>query len=55
MEDSAEENQLLNGAQIQALTNIIEQVGSGMIPRDAAIEIVVTTLGISRENAEKMI
>ena len=55
VEDSAEENQLLNGAQIQALTNIIEQVGSGMIPRDAAIEIVVTTLGISRENAEKMI
>lgn len=47
--------QLLNGAQIQALTGIIQQVQQGIISRKAAITIAVSSLGISRENAEAMI
>ena len=54
--DSGEEKiQLLNGAQIQALTGIIKNVSEGLFTREQAINIAVVTLGISRENAEKMI
>lgn len=54
--DTGEEKiQLLNGAQIQALTGIIQQVQQGIISRKAAITIAVSSLGISRENAEAMI
>lgn len=50
-----EKIQLLNGAQIQALTGIIRQVQQGEISRKAAITIAVSSLGISRANAEAMI
>ena len=46
---------LLNGAQIQALTGIVDSYNKGMLSRNAAITIAVSTLGISRENAEAII
>lgn len=46
---------LLNGAQIQALTGIVDNYNKGMLSRNAAITIAVSTLGISRENAEVII
>lgn len=54
-ETAEEKIQLLNGAQIQALTGIIQQVQQGIISRKAAITIAVSSLGISRANAEEMI
>lgn len=47
--------QLLNGAQITALTGIVSNVKNGVLSRNAAITMAVTTLGISRENAEAII
>lgn len=46
---------LLNGAQIQALTGIVDSYNKGMLSRNAAITIAVSALGISRENAEAII
>ena len=46
---------LLNGAQVQALTGIVDSYNKGMLSRNAAITIAVSTLGISRENAEAII
>lgn len=54
-EDGAEKVQLLNGAQIQALTGIVQNVANGVLSRSAAITMAITTLGISRANAEAMI
>ena len=45
----------LNGAQITALLNIINNIKQGVISRSAGISIAMSTLGISRENAEVMI
>lgn len=46
---------LLNGAQIQALTGIVASVNKGELSRNAAITLAVSSLGISRENAEAII
>lgn len=46
---------LLNGAQIQALTGIVQSYTKGDLSRNAAITIAVSSLGISRENAESII
>ncbi len=46
---------LLNGAQIGSLMNIIKMVKEGSVARSEAISIVTATLGISRENAESFI
>lgn len=51
----AEKLQLLNGAQITALTGIVKSVNDGVLSRKAAITMAVSTLGISRENAEAII
>lgn len=45
----------LNGAQIGSLLTIIQSYGAGAISRGTAISIVTSTLGISREDAEKFI
>lgn len=45
----------LNGAQITALMTIIQNVAAGVLSRQAAIEIVVSTLGISHADAQRMI
>ena len=46
---------LLNGAQISSLMNVIKMVKEGNISRAEAISIIVSTLGISKENAESFI
>lgn len=45
----------LNGAQIGSLLSIIQSYSTGAISRSAAISIVTSTLGISKENAETFI
>lgn len=45
----------LNGAQISSLLSIIQSYSTGAISRSAAISIVTSTLGISRESAESFI
>lgn len=45
----------LNGAQITSLMNVIKMVKEGSISRSEAISIIVSTLGISRDNAETFI
>lgn len=56
---NTEENQItnnkLNGAQISSLLSIIQSHATGAISRNAAISIVTSTLGISREDAETFI
>lgn len=49
------ETSKLNGAQISSLLSIIQFYTTGAISRSAAISIVTSTLGISRENAESFI
>lgn len=49
------ESNLLNGAQIGSLMNVINMVKDGKITRSEAISIITTTLGVSRENAELFI
>lgn len=53
--DTAGEGNLLNGAQIGSLMNVISMVRDGKITRSEAISIITTTLGVSRENAERFI
>lgn len=55
VDTGAEKIELLNGAQITALTGIIKNVNDGVLSRKAAITMAVSTLGISRENAEAII
>ena len=47
--------QLLNGAQLASLMNVIKMVKEGNVSRSEAIAIIISTLGISRENAETFI
>ena len=46
---------LLNGAQIQALTGIVSSYKDGVLSRNAAITMATSALGISRDNAEAII
>ena len=43
----------LNGAQISSIVEVLQNVASGIISRDAAIEVIVAT-GVGREQAEAM-
>lgn len=52
---ASEKINLLNGAQITALTGIVDSYNKGLLSRSAAITMAVSTLGISRENAEAII
>lgn len=53
--DSTAATNRLNGAQIGSLLNIIQSYTTGTISRNAAISIVTSTLGVSREDAEAFI
>ncbi len=46
---------LLNGAQITSMMNVIKMVKEGSVSRKEAISIITATLGVSRENAESFI
>lgn len=54
-EDPTASMNLLNGAQISSLMNVIKMVKEGSVSRSEAISIITATLGISRENAESFI
>jgi hypothetical protein len=47
--------QLLNGAQITSLMNIVPMIKSGQISRNEGLSIMTATLGVNRENAEKFV
>jgi lambda family phage portal protein len=51
----AEQNDLLNGAQVTALLTVLQSVISGEITKPVAIAILVSTLGIEQENAAGMV
>lgn len=53
--DAKSESNKLNGAQVSSLMNVIGMVKSGSVTRSEAISIIISTLGISRENAETFI
>lgn len=46
---------MLNGAQVSSLMNVIGMVKQQQLTRSEAISIIVATLGVSRENAESFI
>lgn len=54
-ESAGLETNLLNGAQIASLMNVIKMVKEGSVTRREAISIITSTLGISRQNAESFI
>lgn len=45
----------LNGAQITSMLGVVKSVATGELTRNAAISIITSTLGVSRENAEQFI
>jgi hypothetical protein len=45
----------LNGAQIQSVLKITEQLKAGTLSRASAIALVVSTLGMTQENAEAIL
>lgn len=45
----------LNGAQVSSLLSILEQVNAGTLPRDSALEVIVTSFSVTREKAESML
>ena len=45
----------LNGAQITSMLGVVRSVAAGELTRNAAISIITSTLGVSRENAEQFI
>jgi hypothetical protein len=46
---------ILNGAQITSMLGVVKSVTSGELTRNAAISIITSTLGVSKENAELFI
>lgn len=46
---------VLNGAQITSMLGVVKSVSSGDLTRNAAISIITSTLGVSKENAELFI
>lgn len=48
-------NETLNGAQTQSLLSVIEQYTSGTIKEGQAIMIISTSIGVSTEQAEKIL
>lgn len=46
---------ILNGAQVSSIMNVIGMVKSKQLTRNEAISIIVATLGVSKENAESFI
>ena len=45
----------LNGAQVSSLLEIINRVTAGMLPRDSALEIIVTAFNVPKEKADSML
>ena len=45
----------LNGAQVTAILTIVKDVASGNLPREAAINLIMTSFNLSREEAEAVL
>jgi len=45
----------LNGAQVTALVDIVEKVAAGTLPRDSAINMIVTAFNVQVPDAEKIL
>lgn len=45
----------LNGAQVQSVLKVTEQLKSGTVSREGAIALLTSTLGISKENAQAIL
>jgi hypothetical protein len=43
---------LLNGAQVSAMVAVVTQVSTGVLPRDAGLQILQAAFGLSEEEAE---
>lgn len=54
-ESNSSNTNLLNGAQIGSLIDVIEMTKNGSISRNEAISIITSTLGVSKESAEGFI
>lgn len=54
-EDLESSTTLLNGAQITSMLGVVRSVAAGELSLNAAISIITSTLGVSRENAEQFI
>ena len=46
---------LFNGAQISSLVDVIKSVGVGEIPRDAAVQVIALSFGLTEEAADAII
>jgi hypothetical protein len=55
LEDDDPTSSVLNGAQITSMLGVVKSVASGELTRNAAISIITSTLGVSKENAEMFI
>ena len=45
----------LNGAQVSSLLAIIESVVTGKLPRDSAMQIIITAFNVSEAKADGML
>lgn len=53
--DSESESKGLNGAQTQSLITIISQHSAGMITEGQAVNLISAAIGISKDEAKKML
>jgi HK97 family phage portal protein len=45
----------LNGAQVQSLITVVQSVKTGVLSKNAAIELITSAFGLSKEKAEKIL
>jgi len=45
----------LNGAQVTALLEVVQQVVAGMLPRESAVEIIISAFPVDRSTAERIL
>lgn len=54
-EDSIDPQSSLNGAQVTSLVAVIKDVVLGMLPRESAIEIIISSFPIDRDQADRIL
>lgn len=45
----------LNGAQVASLLDVVKESTSGQIPRETALELIISAFPISKEQAERIV
>lgn len=53
--EPAAQDSALNGAQVDSLLTVIGQVGAGQLPRESAVEIIITAFNVDRATAERLL